>query len=160
MNGIVFFSQFLEGARLSVMMTSVFFVGSLIIFIMSLKYGTRDSSKWDKALFTFALVTIVVWHVTRSNDTAIWLTVLIDLAATTMIILKLRTDPHSEAAQPWIIATVAYIFTILSLTGTSFGILYVRPIYGLVCDATLVLFIFYYSRRSRSKPSVDSPARI
>jgi len=159
MNGIVFFSQFFAGARLSVIITAIFFVGSILIFLLSLKYGTRKSSRWDKTLFGIAIVTIAVWYLTRNNDLAIWLTVIIDLAASTMIIFKLRTQPDSESAQPWIIATVAYIFTCISLMGTPFGILYVRPLYGLVCDAALVFFIFLYMSKSKTKPAPDSPAK-
>ncbi len=150
MNGIVFLSQYLAGGRESVLITLTFFVGSLIIFLLSLKYGTRNTSRWDKALFTFALATIIVWILTRSNETAIWLTLVIDLAASTMTILKLRKQPKSEEPGPWIIATVAYVFTCLSLTGTPFGILYVRPIYGLVIDAALVMAILYFRKNQKS----------
>jgi hypothetical protein len=64
-----------------------------------------------------------------------------------MIILKLRRQPKSEAPGPWVIGTIAYVFTCLSLVNTSFGVLYVRPIYGLVCDAALVLAIFYFRKK-------------
>ncbi|MEO5948893.1 MAG: hypothetical protein ABIP74_00635 [Candidatus Saccharimonas sp.] len=145
MNGIVLFSQFFEGARESVLITLSFFVGSLIVFLLSLKYGTRATSKWDRLLLGFALATIVIWILTRSNTTAIWLTLIIDVIATTMTILKVRNVPDSESATPWIIGTIAYMFTCLSLIGTPIGILYVRPIYGLVCDLFLVVAILYYS---------------
>jgi len=56
MNGIVLFSQFLAGGRESILITLTFFIGSLIIFLLSLKYGVRESSRWDKTLFLFALV--------------------------------------------------------------------------------------------------------
>ena len=59
MNGIVLFSQYFEGGRQSILITLTFFVGSLLEFILSLKYGTRDTSRWDKLLFCFALATIV-----------------------------------------------------------------------------------------------------
>ena len=160
MNGIVFFSQLFAGANISIIITAIFFAGSAFIYILSLKYGTRESSRWDKTLFAIALVTIVIWYITKSNDLAIWLTLIIDLAATTMIILKLRTQPNSEAAQPWVIATVAYVFTCLSLIGTPFGILYVRPVYGLICDAALVFFILLYTRRSKKKVASESPAKL
>jgi uncharacterized membrane protein len=160
MNGIVLISQFLEGARLSILITAAFFLGSLIIFILSLKYGTRDTSKWDKALFIFALVTIVVWLLTKNNAVAIWLTVVIDIAATTMIILKLRVQPQSEDALPWLIATGGYLFTCLSLIGTPFGVLYVRPLYGFICDAVLVVAIIFFKRRSSKLVKTTSPTEI
>ena len=159
MNGIVFLSQYLEGGRSSVLIALAFFIGSLLIFILSLKYGTRETSRWDKGLFVFALVTIVAWVFTRSNEVAIWLTVLIDVAATMMLILRLRTQPNSEAALPWALGTLAYVFTTLSLVGTPFGILYVRPLYGLGCDAMIVVAILFYTKRARPVHST-SPAEI
>lgn len=151
MNGIVLVSQFLEGGRESILITLAFFVGSLFIFLLSLKYGTRDTSRWDRALFSFALITIVIWIFTKSNETAIWLTLLIDLAATTMTILKVRKKPHSESFTPWVWGTIAYVFTCLALVGTPVGILYVRPLYGLVCDAALVLAILYYLNKAKTR---------
>ena len=143
MNGIVFFSQYFEGARASILITLTFFIGSLIIFILSLKYGVRSSSKWDTFLFIFALVTILIWVLTKNNQVAIWLTVLIDITATSMTLLKIKSKPYSEEPFPWIIATIAYIFTCLTLIGKPLGILYVRPFYGLICDAFLVGFIYF-----------------
>lgn len=159
MNGIVFFSQYFEGGRGSILIALAFFVGSLLVLGLSFRYGTRDTSKWDKLLFGFALITIVVWFLTRSNATAIWLTLIIDVAATSMIILKLRSQPRSESAKPWIIATCAYVFSCLSLIGTPVGILYVRPIYGLVCDVAIVAAIYYYHKRSTAVMTT-SPAEI
>ena len=148
MNSIVFFSQYFEGARESVFISFTFVIGSLIIFLLSLKYGVRESSKWDKFLFSFALFTIVIWFLTKSNEAAIWLTVLIDVAATAMIILKVKSDPNSEDPYPWIIATAAYVFTCLTLVGQPLSIIYVRPLYGLIGDAVLVGLIYYWKRRS------------
>ncbi|MFS8158726.1 MAG: hypothetical protein ACMG6E_00670 [Candidatus Roizmanbacteria bacterium] len=149
MNGIILFSQYFEGARASILITLTFFVGSVIIFLLSLKYGVRDSSKWDRLLFAFALCTIVVWFLTRNNALAIWLTLLIDVAATSMTVLKVKADPYSEDPYPWIVASVAYVFSCLTLIATPLGILYVRPVYGLLCDATLVAFIYFFRAKMR-----------
>lgn len=154
MNGIVAFSQFLAGARASVFISFTFFAGSLVIYILSLKYGTRDTSKWDRALFSFALITIVIWILTKSNATAIWLTLIIDIAATSMTALKVVKEPHSEDPVPWLIASAAYVFTCLSLADKPLNILYVRPIYGLIGDLALVAFIYY--SRHKAGPSVAS----
>lgn len=157
MNGMVLLSQFLEGGRGSILIALTFFVGSMLILILSFRYGTRDTSRWDKALFSFAILTIIVWIFTKNNVLAIWLTVLIDVAATAMIILKLRTQPHSEAAQPWALAALAYVFSCLSLAGTPFGALYIRPVWGLASDGALLLAILYYSRRGPAVEAI-SPA--
>ncbi len=160
MNGIILFSQYFEGGRQSILIALTFFIGSVIVLLLSFKYGTRDTSKWDKLLFGFALATIALWLVTRSNAFAIWLTVLIDVAATTMMILKVRAEPHTEDPLPWFLAIVAYVFSCLSLIGSSDYILYVRPIFGgFVCNGALLLAILYY-RKSKNKVDTISPAEL
>jgi hypothetical protein len=159
MNAIVLSSQFLEGARASVIISLIFFVYSAIDFGLSLKYGVRDSSKFDRILLGFALVTIVLWLLTRNNALAIWLTVLIDVFATTMLVLKIKRHPGSEPFWLWFMATMAFVFTCLSLADKPFGILYVRPLYGVLSDVAVLWAILYYKpKRGRAfAPKPDFP---
>ena len=151
MNGIVFFSQFFAGGRASVLISLTFFIGSSIIFLLSLKYGVRDSSKWDRGLFAFALGVIVIWFLTKNNALAIWLTILIDLSSTTMMVLKIKADPSSEDPLPWFIGGIAYVFTCLTLVGQPVSILYVRPMYGLFIDMFTVAVIYFWRGKAAKK---------
>lgn len=151
MNGIVLFSQYFAGGRGSILITLTFFIGSAIIFLLSLKWGIKDSSKWDRLLFAFALFTIVIWALTKNNAVAIWLTVLIDIAAMAMIILKVKSSPQSEDPYPWVIGTLAYIFACLTLIDQPLSVLYVRPLYGLIGDAVLVGFIYFWRFKTSKK---------
>lgn len=159
MNGIVTLSQLWEGGGWSVMLSATYFVTSVIGMVLSFRYGVRDTSVHDRWLFVLTLATIVVWVLTRSNATAIWLTVLIDVAATLMIVLKLRVAPDSEALFPWVTALAAYVFSCLSLMGTAPGVLYVRPVYGLVSDIVVVSTIVWVTRRVRADAVETSPSR-
>ena len=150
MNGIVFLSQYLAGARASVLISLTFFIGSFFILLLSFKYGVRDSSKFDRVLFIFAICTIGIWLLSKNNAFAIWLTVLIDISATTMMVLKIKSDPNSEDPYPWLIGTIAYIFTCLTLISQPLSILYVRPVYGLVVDGGLVIFIHYWRKNYKN----------
>ncbi len=151
MNGIVFLSQYLAGYSESVLISFTLFMGSGIILLLSLKRGVRDSSRWDRFLFGFALFTIVVWVLTKNNALAIWLTVVIDVAATSMIILKVKADPHSEDPYPWVVASIAYVFTLLTLSSVPLGILYVRPLYGLIGNVILIGCIYFWRIKSNHK---------
>ena len=151
MNAVVLTSQFLEGARASVLISVIFFVYSAVDFCLSLRYGVRNTSKYDRILFGLALATIVLWLLTRSNELAIWLTVLIDFFATAMLVLKVKRHPGSEPFWLWFIATMAFVFTCLSLADKPFGILYVRPLYGVLSDVAVLWAILYY------KPKTERP---
>lgn len=151
MNGIAGLSQFLAGARASVLLYMAFFLSNLVTIALSFKYGVRSTSRYDKLLFTFALLTIVAWVLTKNNAVAIWLTVLIDIFATTLNVLKIRALPDSEDPLAWNIATVAYVFSCLSLAQTHFGVLYVRPIYGLLSDLTIIAAIYYFRSLDRRR---------
>lgn len=161
MNFVVFVTQFLEGARASIAMTAVFMVLSTINLVLSFKHGVRDSSRYDRFMLGFALATIVVWLLTKNNVLAIWLTIFIDIPATTMLILKLKKHPGTEPLRLWIITTVASVFTCLSVIDKPFGILYVRPVYIFLSTMAVVVAIMYFApaakKRSKPKPSLPLP---
>jgi hypothetical protein len=160
MNGIITLSQFLEGARLSVIVPAIFFIVNLITVALAFKYGVRDTSIYDRLLFMFCLVIIAIWALTKNNALAIWLTVAIDIQATTMMILKVKAKPDSEAIFPWAMGSLAYVFSCLTLLNRPFGVLYVRPIYGLLSDFAMVAAIYYFLRPStRISKSMNSPSR-
>lgn len=152
MNGMVFFAQVFEGARASALVTLAFFVYSLTVFILSFSKGVRTSTRTDKILFFFAVLAMIAWAITRDNGVAIWLTLFIDVAATIMIILKVKNHPGSEGATSWVYGTLAYVFSCVTLINIEPGILYVRPIYGLICDALIVAaIVIYNSKRAKRK---------
>lgn len=150
MNGLVFITQFLEGARQSVLVALVFFISTVITVVLSFSRGTRNTSSLDRTLFGFALFTIVIWVLTGSNTVAIWLTVLIDIFATTMILLKIKAEPKSEDPLPWMVAMAAFIFTCLSLMGRSVSIIFVRPFYGLASSFVVAWYIFYHRKKGKA----------
>jgi hypothetical protein len=108
MNGIIATSQILAGASWSASISVTFTVGSAVNAALSFRYGMRDSSRHDRALFSAALLTIAVWILTKNNAVAIWLTVVIDVFATAMIVLKIRSDHTSEDPRPWVLASSAF----------------------------------------------------
>lgn len=148
MNGMVFFAQFFSGGRSSTLVSLAFFLFSATVFLLSFLKGTTSSTKTTKLLFVFAMITMIIWALTKNNDIAIWLTVLIDLFATAIIILKTRKHPGTENVESWVIGTLAYVFSCIALYQVPIGILYVRPIYGLVLDTALVVSIYYYNSKS------------
>ncbi len=156
MNAIVTTAQVLEGGRASVLISGTFTLGSALAFGLSFRYGTRGTSRFDWILFALSLITIVAWVLTRNNAVAIWLTVLIDVFATSMIVLKIRRHPDSDAAWPWLIGGIAFVFSCVSVLGTPSAILYVRPAYGLLSQLAVVAAVQWYGRRLSPPARVDA----
>ena len=151
LNFVIFVSQYLEGGRASILVAFVSLVGSVIIVILSFKKGVRNTSNIDKLLFISSLVLLALWVFTRSNELAIWLTVAITFPALGMTFLKVKNKPDSEDPKAWVYITIAYAFSCITLIGVPFGILYVRPIAGLLFDGLLVVFIYYMLKKHKSK---------
>lgn len=149
LNGMVFFAQFFAGGRKSTLVSLIFFIFSLLILGLSIKRGTSNTSKADRYLFIFAIIAIIAWGISRNNVLAIWLTLIIDVAATSMIILKIRELPDSEAPLPWAIGGFAFVFSCITLADVKPGILYVRPIYGLASQAAVTISVFYFRARKQ-----------
>lgn len=147
MNTMVLVSQFLEGGRESILISLVFTLGSATVLVLSWFKGTRGTSRFDLFLFGFAMFAMVAWALSRSNALAIWLTLIIDIAATAMTVLKVQAQPRSEDPLPWAIGTLAYVCSCLTLVGLPLGILYVRPIYGLLSEFAVVAAVFLYRPR-------------
>ena len=144
MNGIIVLSQYLKGGRASILISLVFFIYSLIVGWLSLTRGIRSTSKYDWFLFSFSILTIIIWILTSNASIAIWLTVFIDIFATAMTILKIKARPDSEDPYPWVIGSFAYIFSCIALADKGLGVLYVRPIYGLISDILVAAAAYYY----------------
>lgn len=140
--GMIFFSQLLAGGRESIMTSGVFMIMNLIIVVMAWRNGVRGSSRFDLLLLISALVTLVLWSITRWHEVAIILTVLVDLCATTMVVLKVRRVANSEAAWPWVANVLSWVFSLISLVGKPLSILYVWPIYGVLCCLVVVAAIY------------------
>jgi hypothetical protein len=148
MNGISVVSQFLAGGRISILLYMVFFTSNAITLAASFKYGMRDTSPMDRYLLTACLVTIVIWVATGSNATAVWLVLLISVLGEGILILKIRSNPHTEVLWLWGLSTIATTLNLMTIVGTPVSVLYVRPVYGMVSTVTFTLAILYYRRSS------------
>jgi hypothetical protein len=154
MDAMVVGAQVLAGGRLSVLVSAVGFLFAAVI--TALAFWTHPAGPPPKngladwTLFAGAVVAMGAWALTRSNTLAVWLTVAVDLFATAMIVMKVHREPGSEAVKPWAIGTAAYAFSCITLASVHPGILYVRPVYGLVADAALVGVLVLAGRGHRS----------
>ncbi len=93
-------------------------IGSLFvfsIFLLSLKYGTKDITKSDTIVLCFALLAIVVWWQLDNPLLAVLMVSLIDVIGYIPTYRKSLTKPWSESLLAWILVSASYIFALGAL---------------------------------------------
>jgi hypothetical protein len=102
---VVFFGQIAKGAGLGAIPTAVSEIFTVIIFLLSLKYGFKNPPKRDKYFLVLALLGLIPWILTKDPTISVIVVVSIDLIAFVPTLYKTYCYPKSEA--PTLYATNA-----------------------------------------------------
>lgn len=95
---VVFFGQVAKGAGIGAIPTAVSEIFTLIIFLLSLKYGFKNPPKADKYFLIFALLGLVPWFLTNDPTISVIVVVSIDLIAFIPTLKKAYRHPKSETS--------------------------------------------------------------
>ena len=87
-----------------------------IIFLVSLKYGTRNITKFDTITLIIALLAIIVWFQIHNPLLAVIMVSAIDFLGYIPSFRKTFYEPWTEAVFPWAIFFFANLFIIFSLS--------------------------------------------
>lgn len=119
---------------------------NVIIFILSLRYGTRNITRSDTALFFASLFAILVWWQLHNPILAIILVMLIDLIGGYIPSMrKSYEEPWTETVSSWAVFTIANILTVAALTTLNFlTTAYVAM--SIFANATLLLICLFRRR--------------
>lgn len=125
-----------------------FFV--FIVFLFSLKYGTRNITLSDTIVLIFALLAIVVWW---QMDKPVWAVIMVSIIDVSGYIPSLRksyVEPWSETLSSWMIFSASNVFALLALY--EYNLLTVIYLLSITL-ANILLFLFCVVRRlSVAKP--------
>lgn len=115
-----------------------------IIFLLSLKYGTRNITKSDTIVFIAALFAIVVWWQLKSPLLAVLMVSVIDFLGYVPSFRKSFEEPWTETLISWAIFIASNVFTILALSDYNlFTLLYIL----VISAANLTIFTICLVRR-------------
>jgi len=95
------------------LLIGTFFV--FAIFLISLKYGTRNITKSDTIILMVSLLAIIVWLQMRNPLVAVLMVTAIDFAGYLPSFRKSFQEPWTETVSSWLIFSLGNIFVILSL---------------------------------------------
>ncbi len=94
--GIVFFGQVAKGAGIGALPTLASELFTLIIFILSLKYGFKGITRTDTFFLVLALLGLIPWLLTKDPTVSVAIAVLIDLIAFVPTLRKTWMEPKTE----------------------------------------------------------------
>ncbi len=88
---------------------------TILVFLLSFKYGTKNITRSDMFVLILALSAIVVWWLTNNLLLSVLMVTAIDGIAYVPTLRKSWEEPYSETLSFWLIMTMVNMLTILSL---------------------------------------------
>lgn len=146
LGGIAFFSQLAKGATNSLWLAGVQAFGVIIVFLLSLRFGTGGLVKKDYIALFFAGVGLMIWYFTKEAATALFIIIGVDGIGSVLTAHKAYLDPESETVSTWILAGLSGFFAILSV-GSFNIVLLSYPIYIFLINLIIVSAILLGKRK-------------
>jgi hypothetical protein len=91
-----------------------------VVFILSLRFGTKNITVWDTVLLFIALISIVVWWLLHNPLISVILITIIDLIGYWPTLRKSFYEPWSETLIYWALMILTSILTIVSIENYNF----------------------------------------
>lgn len=113
-------------------------IGTLVIFLMSLKRGVGGASKLDIFCLLASAVGVVGWIVTSNPEVALYFNIFAGFCGYIPTLKKTYLYPHTENTAHWVLCALAAICSLLSISVWSVFAASL-PIYLLICDGSLAL---------------------
>ncbi|MES2087826.1 MAG: hypothetical protein V4467_02425 [Patescibacteria group bacterium] len=137
---VVFFGQLAKGGGIAVIATGVSEIFTIIIFLLSLKYGFKNPPKVDNYFLVFALLGLIPWFITKDPTISVITVVSIDLIAFIPTLRKTYCFPKSET--PLLYGSnVLRHFLILATLGSYNVATMLHSISMIVTNSIMVIFI-------------------
>lgn len=145
-------SLFAQGNRVAIYLAGVSTLQSIIVFILSIKYGMGGWSKSDIICLVFALIGIILWRITKNPVVALYFAIGADFIGMIPAIIKTYHFPETEIWLFFALDVLAAIFSLLALekwTLEEFS----YPIYIMLINLIMVLLILVRPKRLFNKKS-------
>lgn len=125
---IAFFSQLSLHGGWSLLFVGFDGLGSIVVFLLSLKYGVGGWTRLDKAALVIAALGVAISFVAHSPTIALCGVVLADVSGVVLTIRKTFLDPSSETTITWFFIGTSALLGALSVGKMQFSVL-LYPIY-------------------------------
>lgn len=133
-------SLFAQGNRVAIWLSGVFAVSSLVIFLLSIKYGIGGFSKLDISCFVIAIFGIGLWVYTKNPVLALFSSIVADFTGYLPTIIKSYKLPKSEV---WTFFFTGALSAALNLLATEKWSIesFAYPLYIIIVNMIVVFMI-------------------
>lgn len=141
-------SYYSAGARDTIWAAAGFTVGQAAVALVSLKYGAKGWSIFDRICLAGAGFGIVLWFASGSAMLALIFAIAVDFLGAMPTIKKLLEDPASESRTAWVVFSIGNLLNVLAIDKWTLEIA-LFPVYFLFVNG-IVLALSLRAPRSRS----------
>ncbi|TAL49041.1 hypothetical protein EPN83_02085 [Patescibacteria group bacterium] len=135
-----------SGAVSTIWAAVTYFIGPLIVALISVKYGVGGWSVLDKVCLSGAAVSLILWYVTKSAPVALYINILVDFLGLIPTIVKTYNNPSSESRLSWSMSTIGNFVNLLAINRLTLSII-IFPAYFLLNTGTILLLILFRGSR-------------
>lgn len=125
---VTFVNQIINGGGYSSYFIGISFIGVVIVFTLSFKFGVGGTSRLDRVALVASFVLTLFWITTRESRLSTLIAIAIDFVALVPTITKAFKRPETEVYLNWSISAVGGFVSIFAIQNSDW-ILYVFPIY-------------------------------
>jgi hypothetical protein len=143
-------AQFSDNAGIGIITMVFIALFCPIIVILSLKYGTKDITKFDKIILAMSLISIVPWLITKEPLLSVVMICVIEIMAMIPTARKSWNDPWGENLKSYFAGTINFILSVFALTNFSF-VTAAYPLAIVLVHSSLITLCLY-RRRTIARP--------
>jgi hypothetical protein len=147
---IIFALQVFGHAGAGAFMTLATAVLSLTVFILGMRNGEKNITKFDTIIFIVALIATGIWIFTKQPMISNFLIVTINALANLPTIRKSWIKPYSETLFSWVVSSVRNFLGIIALENYSV-LTWLYPVSNLLTNILVTLLLIVRRKQIQAK---------
>lgn len=129
-----------EGDIHAIWVPICYFIGPLLITILSLRYGHTSWNKLDTICVIAAIISLIPWFLAKNAILTLLINVLIDSTGAIPTLVKTYHEPETEDFTAWLFFLIANTFNLFAITKWNLADIY--PVYLFILSAVMIGLIY------------------
>ena len=150
--GLLAFSYIAEGDQNSIWLPLGYFLGPLMVAILSLRYGYAEWTRLDTICIIAAIISVIPWVLSDSATMTLVINVIIDSTGAIPTLVKTYREPETEDMTAWLVFFIANTLQLFAISMWNVAALY--PIYLFLLAGSMVIFILK-GKISKKQPASE-----